>query len=241
MSTSASSRSGTSTAATCRTRSSASTGKTVEPVYGKCRSLTFLGKRAGERAHRLAARRRHHRGHPRRPTRADLTRRASRGRPARVRNRYPSAAQLRPRLPPADIVDLRGAGLNGRRISAVPATAVAVSERLGVHRPQPLRPGQRRASVSLRQGQPSRRSTPGSSSTATPRTGRASSAMASGWWSTARRSICSLMLNCVELISSQIDHYIVHPDRPPRRLRRRSTGGSRSSSTASPRTICRGG
>ena len=43
------------------------------------------------------------------------------------------------------------------------------------------------------------------------RTGRASNARASAWRSTAPPEHLLLMLNCVELISSQIDHYIVHP------------------------------
>ena len=115
----------------------------------------------------------------------------------------------------------------------------AVSEGLGVHRPQPPGPGQRRAPVPLREGQPPARSTPGSSSTATRRTGSGSPRRASASWSTAPPEHLLLMLNCVELISSQFDHYIVHPIDTQRFGR--GAGGSRSSSTESRRTTCRVG
>ena len=84
-----------------------------------------------------------------------------------------------------------------------------------------LGPGQRRAPVPLRARTTTPRSTPGSSSTATPRTGRASNARASASCSTARRSIVLLMLNCVELISSHVDD----PHRQPARHRGGSASG----------------
>ena len=120
-----------------------------------------------------------------------------------------------------------------------PDRRAVVSERLGVHRPQPPGPGQRRAPLPLR--------------------ARSNHPEINAWfvvdrdtadWARLEREgfrlvqygtpeHLLLMLNCVELISSQVDHYIVHPV-DTRRFGPR-TGGSRSSSTASPRTTCRVG